>query len=239
MTTPLDILYADPYFIAVNKPEGMLVHRSRISADTVFVLQALRDQVGAPVFTIHRLDRATSGVLIYAASAEAAESLAAAFREKIIDKKYLAIVRGWTDETGTIDYAVRDQDKPGAPLLEAVTHYRTLGRSEAPLAIGYKYATARFSLVEVQTETGRRHQIRKHFAHILHPLIGDKRHGDNKHNRYFWNELALPRMFLHAHTLEFTHPYTGERLRLQAPVDELFQRALQVLELAPYLPVPG
>lgn len=233
---PLPILYEDEYFIAINKPEGMLVHRTRISEDTVFVMQTLRDQIGAPVYTIHRLDRATSGVLVFGKSAEAAELLAAYFREKTIGKKYLAIVRGWTDETGTIDYAVRDQDKPNAELLEAVSHYRTLGRSEVPHAIGYKYKTARFSLVEVEPETGRRHQIRKHFAHILHPVIGDKRHGDNKHNVYFFNTLLLPRMLLHAAELSFEHPVSGERLLLYAAVDELFTQALQLLELVGFMP---
>ena len=233
---PLSILFEDDYFIAINKPQGMLVHRTRISEDTVFVMQTLRDQIGAPVYTIHRLDRATSGVLVYGKSAEAAELLAAYFREKTIGKKYLAIVRGWTDDRGSIDYAVRDQDKPGAEYLEAVSHYRTLGRSEVPHAIGYKYQTARFSLVEVEPETGRRHQIRKHFAHILHPVIGDKRHGDNKHNMYFWNTLLLPRMLLHASELTFKHPVSGETVVLQAPVDELFVRALQMLVLEEYLP---
>lgn len=232
----LPVLFEDDYFIAINKPHGMLVHRTRISEDTVFVMQTLRDQIGAPVYTIHRLDRATSGVLVYGKSAEAAELLAAYFREKTIGKKYLAIVRGWTDDQGTIDYAVRDQDKPDAEYLEAVSHYRTLGRSEVPHAIGYKYKTARFSLVEVEPETGRRHQIRKHFAHILHPVIGDKRHGDNKHNMYFWNVLQLPRMLLHASELAFEHPVSGKTVVLQAPVDELFMRALQMLGLEDYLP---
>lgn len=234
---PLPILFEDDFFIAINKPEGMLVHRTRISEDTVFVMQTLRDQVGAPVYTIHRLDRATSGVLVFGKSAEAAELLAAYFREKTIGKKYLAIVRGWTDDTGSIDYAVRDQDKPGAELLEAVSHYRTLGRSEVPHAIGYKYKTARFSLVEVEPETGRRHQIRKHFAHILHPVIGDKRHGDNKHNVYFFNTLLLPRMLLHAAELSFEHPVSGQPLLLRAPVDELFTQALQLLDLENFMPL--
>jgi tRNA pseudouridine65 synthase len=144
-------------------------------------------------------------------------------------------VRGWTDDTGTIDYAVRDQDKPNAEFLDAVSHYRTLGRSEVPHAIGYKYPTARFSLVEVELETGRRHQIRKHFAHILHPVIGDKRHGDNKHNNYFWNTLQLPRMLLHAWDLSFKHPVTGADICIQAPLDDLFLQALQLLELNQYV----
>ncbi len=239
MHPPLDILYTDPWFVAINKPAGMLVHRTRISEDTVFVLQTLRDQIGAPVYTIHRLDRATSGVLVFGTSAEAAEALAAGFREKTMEKKYLAVVRGWTDDAGTVDYAVRDQDKPGAELLPAVTHYRTLGRSEMPYAIGKKYSTARFSLVEAEPETGRRHQIRKHFAHILHPIITDKRHGDNKHNRYFGEQFGFGRLLLHATTLAFTHPYTGEPLRLQAPVDAEFIHGLELTGLSAFLPGPA
>jgi len=235
MDDKLEILFSDSYFVAINKPQGMLVHRTRISEDNVFVLQTLRDQIGAQVFTIHRLDRATSGVLIYGKSSEAAELLAEHFREKTIEKKYLAVVRGWTDDSGTIDYPVRDQDRPGAELLPAVTHYRTLGRSEVPHAIGNKHATARFSLVEADLETGRRHQIRKHFAHILHPVIGDKRHGDNKHNTYFWKTLLLPRMLLHARQLAFRHPATGEDVRIVAPLDELFLQALNVVDLEKYV----
>jgi tRNA pseudouridine65 synthase len=230
---PFEILFEDDYFIAINKPEGILVHRTGISEDTRFVMQLLRDQIGRSVFTIHRLDRATSGVLVFGKTSEAAGALAEVFRDKEIGKKYIAIVRGWTDDTGTIDYAVRDQDKPNAELLDAVTHYRTIARSVVPHAIGYKYQTARFSLVEVEPETGRRHQIRKHFAHILHPVIGDKRHGDNKHNNYFWSVLHLPRMFLHAHWLQFEHPFTGETVTLTAGVDELFKQALELLELPP------
>ncbi|TNE59399.1 MAG: pseudouridylate synthase [Bacteroidetes bacterium] len=235
-TTTFQILFEDAYFIAINKPEGMLVHRTAISEDRKFVMQTLRRQIGMPIFAVHRLDRATSGVLIYAKSPESAEALAALFREKNIDKLYLAIVRGWTDDTGTIDYAIRDQDKPGAEAQPSVTHYRTLGRTEVPFAIGKKYSTARFALVEVQLETGRRHQIRKHFAHIFHPVIGDKRHGDNKHNNYFWNTLELPRMLLHAWELDFIHPVSGERVVIRAPLDDLFQKALKLLQLDAAVP---
>jgi tRNA pseudouridine65 synthase len=233
----LDILFEDPHFIAINKPQGMLVHASKISEDSVFVLQTLRDQIGAPVFTIHRLDRATSGVLIYGKSSADAELLAEYFREKTIEKKYLAIVRGWPEASGTIDYAVRDQDKPNAEFLPARTHFRCLGKSEVPHAIGKKYPTARFALVEAEPETGRRHQIRKHFAHILHPVIGDKRHGDNKHNAYFWKTLELPRMFLHAWALSFKHPVSGVPVRIRAPLDALFQKTLLVLDLAKFSPI--
>ncbi|MBK8554599.1 MAG: hypothetical protein IPL65_01950 [Lewinellaceae bacterium] len=231
-----DILFEDDYFIAINKPEGILVHRSGISEDTRFVMQLLRDQIGALIYTIHRLDRATSGVLVYGKSAEAAGALAEHYREKTVEKEYTAIVRGWTDDSGTVDYAVKDQDKPNAPFLDAISHYRTLGRSVIPHAIGYKYQTARFSLVEVAPETGRRHQIRKHFAHILHPVIGDKRHGDNKHNNYFFDTLLIPRMHLHAHRLAFTHPFSRERMEILAPVDALFVKALEITELKSFLP---
>lgn len=234
---PFPILFEDDDFIAINKPQGILMHRTRISEDAVFVLQTLRDQLGAQIFIVHRLDRATSGVLIFGKSAEAAEMLAEQFREKTIEKRYLAVVRGWTDDSGTIDYAVRDQDKPGAEFLPAVSHYRTLGRSEVAHAIGNRHPTARFSLVEVDLETGRRHQIRKHFAHILHPVMGDKRHGDNKHNRYFWDVLQLPRMLLHAWELSFKHPVSGQDVAIHAPLDDLFQKALKTLELEKFSPL--
>lgn len=225
------VLYDDPHFIAIDKPAGLLVHRTRISEDKTFVLQQLRDQIGAPVYTVHRLDRATSGVLVFGKNPEDAGALGKLFMEKSVEKRYLAVVRGWTDEQGTIDYPVRDQDRPGAELLPAVSHYKTLKRSEIPHAIGNRHATARFSLVEVFPETGRRHQIRKHFAHILHPIIGDKRHGDNKHNRYFHEVFNLERMLLHASDLNFIHPWTGQLLTLHAPLDAEFQRMLALLEL--------
>lgn len=233
MTFP--ILFSDEHFVAINKPPGILMHRTRISEDTVFVVQLLRDQLGQRVYPVHRLDRATSGVLIFGKNAEAAGRLGEQVMDKTVEKKYLVVVRGWTPETGTVDYALDDPDS-GRGRLPAVTHYTRLGTSEIEAPIGLRYKTARFSLVEAQLETGRRHQIRKHFAHLNYPVIGDKRHGDVKHNTYFREVFDLRRMLLHASRLVFRHPYTGEEITIQAPVDEVFARGLEITQLQTFLP---
>lgn len=237
INAPFPILYSDDYFVAINKPRGVLVHRTGISEDRVFVLQLLRDQLGgAHLFTTHRLDRGTSGVLIFGKTQEAARHLGEQFMGKTIEKKYLAVVRGWTDETGTIDYPLADKET-GRGLLDAVTHFTRLGQSEIDAAIGLRYPTARFSLVAAEPETGRRHQIRKHFAHINHPIIGDKRHGDVKQNTYFREKFGMPRMLLHASELAFQHPVSGQSVRIAAPLDAEFEQALDIVALRIFLPI--
>ncbi len=229
------ILFSDAHYVAINKPPGILMHRTRISEDNVFVVQLLRNQIGQRVYPVHRLDRATSGVLIMGKNAEAAGRLGEQVMDKIVEKKYLAIVRGWVPETGTIDYALDDPDS-GKGRLEAITHFVRLGTSEIDHPIGLRHKTARFSLVEAQLETGRRHQIRKHFAHLNYPVIGDKRHGDVKHNSYFRDVFDLHRMFLHSMLLSFQHPYTQEAIRISAPLDEVFVSTLGLLELSDFCP---
>lgn len=225
-----DILFEDDHFLAINKPPGILVHRTRLSEDVVFVLQLLRDQVGYPVFTTHRLDRATSGVLIFGKTQEAASALGEHFMDRAIEKKYLVVVRGWAPESGTIDYALSDPET-GKENQPAVTHFRCLVQSEQPWPIGLRYPTARFSLLEAEPETGRRHQIRKHLAHINHPIINDKRHGDVKQNTYFWKTLGITRMLLHSARLAFEHPFRQEFVAIEAPLDADFQDALARLGL--------
>lgn len=211
------------------------MHRTRISEDNIFVVQLLRDQIGQRVYPIHRLDRATSGVLILGKSAEAAGRLGEKIMDKTVEKKYLAIVRGWTPESGTIDYALDDPDS-GKGRLPAITHFRRLGVSEIDHAIGLRHKTARFSLIEAELDTGRRHQIRKHFAHLNYPVIGDKRHGDVKHNTYFREVFGLKRMFLHSYLLSFIHPFSGEQLEIVSGVDKEFENTLELLQLKPFYP---
>lgn len=232
---PFSILFSDDHFIAINKPSGILMHRTRISEDTVFVVQLLRDQLGQRVYPVHRLDRATSGALIFGKTPEAAGLLGEQVMDKTVEKKYLVVVRGWTPESGTIDYALDDPDS-GKGRLPAITHFIRLGTSEIDAPIGLRYKTARFSLVEARLETGRRHQIRKHFAHLNHPVIGDKRHGDVKQNTYFREVFGMKRMLLHASELEFRHPFTGKTIRILAPVDEEFMQGLEMTELSVFLP---
>lgn len=228
---PFPILYEDDLFVAINKPSGILVHRTGISEDKVFVLQLLRDQLGgARIFTTHRIDRGTSGVLIFAKNQEAARHLGEQFMGKTINKKYWALVRGWLLEPATIDYALADKDS-GKGHLEAITHYTSLGTSEIDAPIGLRYPTARFSLVEAMPETGRRHQIRKHFAHINHPIIGDVRHGDVKQNKYFRDVFNMRRMMLHAASLSFEHPENQTLITIDAPIGPDFRYGLELAKL--------
>ena len=216
MTTTLNILYRDDNTIAVDKPPGMLVHRSWIAEeDTLFLLQTLRDQIGQRVYPIHRLDRPTSGVILFALSSEAARNMCGVFELREVRKEYLAIVRGYTDEKGHIDYPLREE--PHKPEQQAITDYERIARVELPIAMG-RYNTTRYSLVRVTPVTGRMRQIRKHFHHIFHPLIGDTSHGEGRHNRLFREQFNCHRLLLHAHRLTLPHPDTGVPLTIEAPL---------------------
>lgn len=223
---PFQILFQDDHFIAINKPCGILVHRTPISEDKVFVLQLLRDQIGQRIYPIHRLDRATSGVLIFGKDKEAAGRLSEQMRDKDLKKIYLAIIRGFVPEQSTIDYAIKTGR--GGEKQEAITHFQRLNQVEINQAVG-PYATARYSYVEIRPETGRRHQIRRHFSHLRHPVIGDKKHGDVKHNKFFANELGISRLLLHARSLGFEHPYDKTKLQIEAPLNDAFEKALTFL----------
>ncbi len=216
---PFQILYDDDSFVAINKPTGILVHRTKISEDTTFVLQLLRNQLGHRIYPVHRLDRPTSGVLLFGKTKEAAGLLSDLMRKKVMKKKYLGVVRGFVEEEGTIDYPLIGKEH--LPAQEAITHYTKLSQVEKEFSIS-RYPTSRYSLVEITLDTGRRHQIRRHFAHLRHPVIGDKRHGDCKHNKFFREQLNINRMLLHAGSLQFLHPVSKELVKIEAPLDDEF-----------------
>lgn len=212
---PLEVIYEDDYLVAVNKPCNMLVHRTHIAEEqSEFVMQKLRDQLQMHVYTIHRLDRPASGVLLFAKSAKMAAALCEQFVEKSVSKTYLAIVRGYFNSNGPLDYPVKNEK--GKRCLEAHTRFCCQQQVEVPIAMG-AFQTARYSLVEACPETGRWHQIRQHLGHLRHYIIGDKRHGDRHHNRLFATRLDCPFMLLHGRTLRFDHPITAERICIMAP----------------------
>lgn len=223
--TSLEILFENEDLIAVNKPHGLLVHRSRIAADAEeFALQILRDQIGQPVWPVHRLDRKTSGVLLFTKS-KAANSIAQQiFQDRKIKKVYLALVRGFMPEKGTIDYPLSNESAP----KEAVTHYSLLQKFEIDLPLG-DFQTSRYSLLKVEPETGRFHQIRKHMTHLFHPILGDRPHGCNKQNRLWKKEFGLTKMLLHAQSLEFEYP-EGNIIQIEAKKSAEFERVLKILE---------
>ncbi|MFC0512628.1 pseudouridine synthase [Mucilaginibacter angelicae] len=222
----LEIIYRDEHLIAINKPHGLLVHRSSIAADaSEFALQLLRDQIGMKVNPVHRIDRKTGGILLFAFNKEVEIAMQKAFMENQVSKKYLAIVRGHTPDAESIDYPLR---KENGTLQDAFTSYATLKRAELDIALG-KHPTSRYSLVEAVPTTGRMHQLRKHLSHIFHPIIGDRTHGCNKQNKLFLEQWEMTTMLLHASQLIFKHPVTGEEVRIEAALQPEFSRVMGIM----------
>lgn len=225
----LSILYQDEQLVAIDKPPGLLVHRTGLDAgETQFALQLLRDQLGRPVWPAHRLDKGTSGVLLFALDADTARQLGQAFEAPdLVQKNYLAVVRGWPPASGLIDHPLRrmaDDARAGREEVQAAqTRYRTLERYELPLPQG-DFPTTRCALVELQPLTGRRHQLRRHLKHIAHPIIGDATHGKGPLNRAIAELLGLQRLWLHAQHLALRHPVSGALLDLEALAGPDWQR---------------
>lgn len=223
----LDILYRDEQLIAINKPHDLLVHRSSIAADAEeFALQLLRDQVGQKVYPVHRIDRKTAGVLLFALDKDTEIAMQRQFMNDEVDKRYLAIVRGHTPDAQEIDHPLR---KENGTLQDAFTSYTTLRRTELDVPFG-AHATSRYSLIVVKPTTGRMHQIRKHMAHIFHPIIGDRTHGCNKQNRLFKERWGMTTMLLHAAQLQFRHPVSGDTINVSAPLRAQFSEVMALME---------
>jgi tRNA pseudouridine65 synthase len=220
-TQSLAVIYQDRWLCAIDKPSGLMVHRSDRSDDTVFAMQRLRDQLGRRVWPLHRLDRATSGVLLFALDAETAAAAGRLIMARKFEKRYLSVARGYTSEHGTVDYPLHPIEGRGAQ--PAVTLYRRLATMEMPVPVG-RYPAARYSLLEVRPQTGRTHQIRRHFKHIFHPLIGDTTYGEGRHNRLFRQRFECHRLLLHAAQLELAHPRTGVALDIRAPSSGVFRQ---------------
>ena len=234
----LEILYQDDVLVAVNKPAGMLVHRSWLDRhETQFVMQTLRDQIGQLVYPIHRLDRPTSGVLLFALNSEIANLLCLQFEQKQTEKQYLAVVRGYVTGHGEIDYPLKIQldkiadkfSQQDKALQSAVTFYEGLQTVEMPYGVG-RYATSRYSLVRLVPKTGRKHQLRRHMKHIFHPILGDTQYGDLHQNRALTEHTGCSRLMLHAEKLTFVHPMTQLPITIQAGLDAQWQNLMQTFQ---------
>ena len=233
----LTILYRDENYIAIDKPSGLLVHRSFLDKhETQFAMQMLRDQIGQHVFPVHRLDRPTSGVLLFALSSEVARDMNQLFIDGQIEKRYLALVRGFLNESIFLDKPLKEEldkiadkfaDQNKAPQ-EAQTQFHCLHQASLPIPIG-KYPTVRYSLVECFPKTGRKHQIRRHLKHLSLPIIGDVNHGDNQHNQFFREHFQLRRLMLFASELKFVHPYSKQPITIRAPLGDAMLTICQQL----------
>ncbi len=217
--TELPILWRDEHLIAIHKPAGWLVHRTGLDAgETRFIVQTLRDQLGGQhVYPAHRLDKGTCGVLLLALHPEAARGLAMSFASHAVEKRYLALVRGWAPTEVEVDHPLRPDDTPpDTPAQSAHTRLRRLATLDWPESADPGFATTRASLVEARPTTGRRHQIRRHLKHIAHPILGDATHGKGPLNRWWAQRLGQQRLWLHAWRLQIAHPMTGEMLDLHS-----------------------
>ena len=193
----LTLLAESPEEVVVYKPAGLHVHHSRLAPAEDSLQRLLRDQLGRRVWPVHRLDRATAGLLLLALSAERASCLQQAFATHQMEKHYLAVIRGWPQASqGCCERPLKDIDEHAHTVMQtATTKWRLLATSELPHALG-PHHSVRYSLVLLQPASGRRHQLRRHMAGMNHPILGDRDHGDNKHNRlvnehYAWRRLAL------------------------------------------------
>lgn len=235
----LEILYQDEWLVAVNKPSGLFVHRSFLDKDEIyFALQLVRDMVGQHVYPLHRLDRPTSGVLLFGLSPEVANVMGGLFEQREIEKHYLALVRGHLLGDVVVDHPLKIKldkigDKYASEEQEAkdsVTAFKAIAQATLPIAVG-KYPTVRYSLVSAKPKTGRRHQIRRHLSHLRYPIIGDINYGDNKQNPFFHQHFGFKRLMLHAQSLTFEHPYLNRQVRIEAKLDANWCNVLTELNI--------
>ena len=236
MTLP--VLFQDRDLVVVSKPAGLLVHRTKLAADgQEFAMQMVRDQIGAQVFPVHRLDRPTSGALIFALSKETARALAEEFNARRVSKTYLAVARGILKSPRLrADYPLfeelddradrgADQNKDAQ---EAITDFELLAQAELPIQVD-RYPTSRYCLVRAKPLTGRKHQIRRHLRHLGHPIVGDVNHGVGKHNRFFQSQFGSRRLLLACTRIAFRHPASGESVEVRAPLATDFASLLSKL----------
>jgi len=235
----LEILYQDAYLVAINKPSGLLVHKSPIDKqERRFALQEVRNQIGQYVYPVHRLDKPTSGVLLFALSKEVAKDLSLLFRENKVQKEYIAVVRGYTEEKSEIDHPLKqmldtkEEKEKGISkeAQEAQTSYVRLATVELPYPVS-RYPVARYSLVKLFPHTGRKHQLRRHMKHIFHPIVGDTKHGRGEHNKLFREKFDCHRLLLHSNRVSFLHPVTKEEIVIEAGVDEIFEKMFKVFDI--------
>jgi len=233
----LPLLYRDEHLVIVNKPSGLLVHRSMIDRyETAYAMQILRDQLGQWVYPVHRLDKATSGALVFALNSDIARQMMEVILLGEIAKSYLAVVRGFTKEAERIEHPLREEDSMAGrkrgdekPAQEAITEYQRLATVELPFPVG-RYSTARYSLIKASPLTGRTHQIRRHMKHVFHPIVGDTTHGDGKQNDFMRQRFNCSRLLLHSREIAFDHPCSGRRVHVHAPLDDAFNGLMNELQ---------
>lgn len=226
----IPIIYEDDHVFAVNKPNDVLVHKSHyarnITDHTLIELLQQQTQYHS-LMPIHRLDRKTSGVILFAKEKEYLPVFSKLFEHQAIHKTYKAIVRGHTPSSGEIDTPIKRDDN--GVYKAALTHYKTLATVSLPIPVK-PYDNARYSLIELMPKTGRMHQLRKHMNKISHPIVGDHKYGDRFHNRMFVEKMNLSTLLLHATKIEFIHPYSNQVTTITAPLPQPWDEILNKLD---------
>ena len=211
----LELLFKDQNICVINKPSGYVVHKTRGMGDSPVILQELRDQIGETVFPVHRLDRPTSGCLIFSLSEKVTSRLQEELQSGSSIKKYMALCKKGLPSEGTFDGELTSEK---GVKQTAITHFRVVQEFE------------RMSLVELEILTGRKHQIRRHLSRSGHHILGDVQHGKGWLNRAYREKYGFHRLFLHCHFLSLIHPVTGERLNISCPLSRELEELLEALE---------
>lgn len=223
----MKIVFRNEHFVVVRKDWGEHVHQPEnhdywVPLKLVLVTQLKKHLGLKTIHPIQRLDAPTRGLLIFALSPEVAGDL----NSTLIEKKYYTLVRGWTLPQGRIELPL-ENDTTG-DLVPACTDYLRLKQFELPFAVGKKYSSSRYSLLQIDLQTGRYHQIRRHFNRISHPIIGDREHGDSFHNRFFREHLKIPYLCLWAYSLKFR--FRDEDFLFEDEADETWQKISKLPE---------
>lgn len=230
----LRVLYQDDDFIAVEKPAGLQVHPSERRTKWT-ALGILKKQTGKWIYPVHRLDQATSGVLLFAFSSEMANAFQKKFKDKTIKKTYVTIIRGWLTENPNEKIELKHPlKKENGSIVDSETHFENIFNFEIAEPSS-KFKTSRYSIVKVIPKTGRFHQIRRHLKHLSHPIIGDTVYGDGKQNQIWRNRTGDQGLYLKAYSIEFTHPKTGENIYLRSRYNGFWQRGFDLSGVCPII----
>jgi len=228
------IYYQDDDLLVVEKPENVVVHENRYHGRQDSCAGLLEAKIGGTLYPVHRLDAATGGVLLFARHANAARHLSLQFRTNSVEKRYLALVRGHTPDSGRIDEPVKPPGKL-APV-PAVTEFTRLASSTLARPLG-KYEQAWFSCLELHLVTGRTGQARRHLQHISHPILGDKRHGDRAYNEFVASRTGRKSLYLRAASLRVLHPAGHSYLCVETSLPDWWRYTLSLLALENVIPV--
>lgn len=221
------LIHEDERVLVVNKPNNLLVHHSHYARNIreLSLVQRLRELIDSDIYPVHRLDRKTSGVIVFAKTKEAAKHLQDQFEAQTTSKKYLALVRGWTEDKGSIDSPIKNEDS--GKYRDALTAFKTIEKVECNFPVA-PYPTSRYSIVQLSPKTGRMHQLRKHMNKIAHPIIGDPKYGNRHHNHKFEELFGHSKLYLHAQELRFEHP-RGEVVSFKAELPAHWKQNLSYL----------